>query len=209
MTTDLLLALAGFAFVTSVTPGPSNMLLLASGANHGFLRSTPLAFGINVGFLTMLAAVGMGLGQLLTSYPAVYQVMRIVSVGYVLWLAWKIASSTPAPIDDKGAVTRATKPINFIQGALLQWVNPKAWIVAMIVTVNYTVQTDYASNLALLILVFGLVNLPSICSWALSGAFLKMLLNDPRRVRIINIVLALLLVATILPVALDLPLAAG
>lgn len=206
MTPDLLLALAGFAFVTSITPGPSNMLLLASGVNHGFVRSVPLAFGINFGFLSMLVAVGLGLGQLLNSYPAAYQLMRIISIGYVIWLAWKIAGSTPSAPAPDNPETAAPQPINFIQGALLQWVNPKAWIVAMIVTVNYTVATDYVINLTLMIAIFGLINLPSISTWALSGMFLKRILNNPAKLRIINIVFALLLVASILPVALDIPI---
>lgn len=200
MAIELLLATAVFAFVTSITPGPNNVILLASGANFGFRRTMPFALGINVGFMIMLAIVGMGLGQIIQADPRISLVLKIVSVAYVFWLAWKIATSMSVPRAD-GDTT--AKPISFVQGALLQWINPKAWAVALIATVTYTTQADYTLSLVLLILVFAIVNLPSICTWAASGAILRSFLQDPVKRRTFNIVMALLLVATMVPILLS------
>ncbi len=197
MAIELLLATAVFAFVTSITPGPNNVILLASGANFGFRRTMPFALGINAGFMIMLAVVGMGLGQIIQADPRISLVLKIVSVAYVLWLAWKIASSNSVPRAEGDTTAR---PISFVQGALLQWVNPKAWAVALIATVTYTTPADYTLSLVLLILVFAVVNLPSICTWAISGAVLRRFLQDPVKRRTFNIVMALLLVATMVPI---------
>ncbi len=203
MTSDLLFALIGFAFATSVTPGPSNLLLLASGANFGFRRSLPLALGINLGFLCMILVVGLGLGQVLRDYPGIYSVLKVAAAGYVLWLAWKVAGSA-AP--DGEPATTAGRPISFLQAAFLQWVNPKAWAVALIVTVSYTAAEASGGNavsaLLLLIAVFGAVNLPSISLWAISGMALRRLLGDPVKLRVFNFAMALLLVASMVPVLL-------
>ncbi|WP_193367085.1 LysE family translocator [Pelagibius marinus] len=207
LTSDLLLALAGFAFVTSVSPGPGNFLLLASGANFGFRRTLPLVLGISAGFLTMVFLVGMGLGPLLQRFPAVYGALKIACIAYVLWLAWKIATSSPKLGE---AEESAARPFGFFQAALLQWLNPKAWAVALIVTVSYAAPApgaataDTAASLLLVIFFFALVNLPSISLWAASGMALRRLLNEPRRLRRFNLVMALLLVLSMAPVVLTL-----
>lgn len=205
MTLELLLALAGFAFATSITPGPSNLILLASGVNYGFRRSLPLMLGISAGFLTMVLLVGLGIGQVLQANATLYAILQSLSVLYVLWLAWKIASSRTTPTSDGDA---AARPFTFLQAALLQWVNPKAWTVALIVTVSYTPQGtlpgDYLPSLLLMILVFGVVNLPSISTWAICGMALRRVLSDPARLRGFNIAMALLLVASMVPIVLGL-----
>ncbi len=209
---ELLLALAGFAFVTSVSPGPGNFLLLASGANFGFRRSLPLVLGISLGFLTMVFLVGMGLGPLLQSHPQVYAVLKVACIGYVLWLAWKIAKAAPttsAPSLDAAENGAAARPFGFIQAALLQWLNPKAWAVALIVTVSYAAPppgattAEYAASLLLVIFFFALVNLPSISLWAVFGVALRHLLSDGRRLRRFNAAMALLLVLSMAPVVLS------
>ncbi|MBP8237324.1 MAG: LysE family translocator, partial [Pseudomonas sp.] len=93
MTTELLLAFIAFAFVTSVTPGPNNMMLLASGVNFGLRRSLPHMFGISLGFMLLVASVGLGLGQLFEQVPLLYNVLRYLGAAYLLYLAWKIANS--------------------------------------------------------------------------------------------------------------------
>lgn len=206
MNVELLLALAGFAFVTSASPGPGNFLLLASGANFGFYRSLPLVFGISLGFLTMVFLVGMGLGPLLQAAPLAYTVLKVVCIGYVLWLAWKIARSVPKLGEAEGA---APRPLGFLQAALLQWLNPKAWAVALIVTVSYAAPApgattaELAGRLLLVICCFALVNLPSIGLWAVSGVALRRFLNDRSRLRRFNAVMALLLVLSMAPVVLS------
>ena len=121
MTYDIFLALTLFAFVTSATPGPNNMMLLASGANFGFVRTIPHMFGISLGFGLMIFLVGIGLMQIFDTYPVTRTILTIVSVAYMLWLAWKIANSA-AP---EGSATGGT-PMTFLQAAAFQWVNPKA-----------------------------------------------------------------------------------
>lgn len=197
MTFDSLLALIGFAFVMSISPGPSNFLLLASGANFGFLRSLPLVLGISLGFLSMVLVVGLGVGQILQRHAALHTGLKVVCAVYVLWLAWKIARSGAVAEDAGGA---AAKPISFPQAALFQVVNPKAWAVALIVTVSYTQPDRYLTSLLLMIPVFAAVNLPSISVWAISGVALRRLLNDRRKVSIFNTVMALLLAGSMVSV---------
>ena len=204
MDPNLILALAGFAFVTSVTPGPGNLLLLASGVNFGFRRSLPLVLGISFGFLLMVLVIGLGLGPVLQRYPFAAAALKIACLVYVFWLAWKIFRSAPAPGDSERT---AGRPLRFLQAALLQWLNPKAWAVALIVTVSYTASggstSDYMARLVLVILLFGAVNLPSISLWAISGVALRRLLDDPLRLRRFNAAMAVLLLLSMVPVILD------
>ena len=193
MPVETALALMGFAFVTSISPGPSNFLLLSSGATFGFRGSLPLVFGISCGFLAMVAGVGLGLGTLLEAYPVLVTALEIVCGLYVLWLAWKIARSRVVPT---GGGPDVGSPIGFVQAATLQLVNPKAWAVALIVTVTYTVPDVYARSLVVLIGVFFVVNVPAISVWALAGASLARALSVGNRIAWFNGAMAALLVAS-------------
>ena len=199
MSLDTMLALIGFAFVMSISPGPGNFLLLASGVNFGFLRSIPLVLGISFGFLTMVFFVGVGLGQVLQSMPAVYTILKIVCAGYVFWLAWKIARNHSIAPEDRNEME---KPISFFHAALFQLVNPKAWAVALIVTVSYTNPDRYLTSLILMILIFAVVSLPSISVWAVSGVVLRRIIGGGRGVVVLNTLMALLLVGSMMPVLL-------
>jgi threonine/homoserine/homoserine lactone efflux protein len=187
----------GFAFVTSITPGPSNLILLAASANFGFRRTLPLVLGLSLSFLSMLLIVGFGLGQLLRANETIYAALKILSLFYILWLAWKIGRSSPMMPDGGEAPSR---PITFLQMALLQWVNPKAWAVALTVTVAFTTPVNYAASLLLMTLVFGIVNLPSVSVWAVFGSMLRNLLGDPVKVHAFNLLMAVMLVASMLPI---------
>ena len=134
MSYDLLLALTLFAFVSSITPGPNNLMLMASGANFGFRRTLPHLLGVGIGFTLMIVLVGVGLVQVFDLYPISHQILKVVSVIYLLWLAWKIANAAPP----EGDVQSAGTPITFIQAALFQWVNPKAWTMALTAISAYT-----------------------------------------------------------------------
>lgn len=199
MTWDMALALMGFAFVMSISPGPGNFLLLASGANFGFARSLPLMLGISGGFLAMVFAIGIGLGEIFERYPQIYDVMRIVGAVYVAWMAWSLMRARGLGADGGREIA---KPIGFIQAALLQLVNPKAWAVALIVTVTYTVPQDFLTSLLLLIALFAVVNLPALSVWVLSGAALRDVLAKGNRIAVFNIAMAVLLVASMVPVLL-------
>lgn len=199
MTWDMALALMGFAFVMSISPGPGNFLLLASGANFGFARSLPLMLGISGGFLAMVFAIGLGLGQVFDRYPQIYDVLRIVGAAYVAWMAWGLMRARSL---GTAAGREIAQPIGFIQAALLQLVNPKAWAVALIVTVTYTVPQDFLTSLLLLIALFAVVNLPALSVWVLSGAALRDVLAKGNRIAVFNIAMAVLLVASMVPVLL-------
>ncbi|EEA94669.1 LysE family translocator [Pseudovibrio sp. JE062] len=199
MSLESALALMGFAFVMSISPGPGNFLLLASGANFGFSRSLPLVFGISLGFLSMVFGVGVGLGQVLTELPMLYTALRVACAAYVLWLALKIGRSRAL---GSGETEKMAEPISFVQASLFQLLNPKAWAVALIVTVSYTSAESYMTSLLLLIAVFAVVNIPSISVWALSGSALRNLLAKGNRIAVFNIGMALLLIASMAPVLL-------
>lgn len=194
MSIDLFLLLAAFAFVTSVTPGPNNLMLLASGVNFGFRRSIPHMLGIGSGFTLMVVLVGLGLGRIFAAYPLTYAGLRYVGGAYMLWLAWKIAKSGPA-----GEGKSAGVPMTFAQAALFQWVNPKAWVMAVTAIATYTEPANYVWSVLLVGLVFGAVNVPSISSWTLFGTALKHVLNEPRYLRSFNVTMAVLLIASLAP----------
>lgn len=193
MTHDLFLALAAFAFVSSITPGPNNLMLLASGANFGFRRTLPHMLGIGVGFGVMIVLVGLGLVRIFDAFPVAHLVLTVVGTAYLLWLAWKIANAQPPDSARVGA-----KPFSFVQAALFQWVNPKAWQMAL------TAITLYApdrSTVAILwvALVFALINLPSVSTWTVLGQQMRRVLSNPVRLRAFNWSMAALLVASLIP----------
>lgn len=192
---DLLLAFALFAFVTSVTPGPNNMMLLASGVNFGFNRTVPHMLGICCGFFSLVLAVGLGLGAAFQAYPLLYTILRYVGAAYLLYLAWKIATSGPAS-DATGA---EGKPQTFMQAALFQWVNPKAWVMAVGAISTYTPLQGYFTNVMIISAVFALINLPTVSIWAGFGSLLRNALRDPFWLRVFNVGMAVLLVVSLYP----------
>ena len=195
MTPALLLAFVGFAFVSSITPGPNNTMLLASGANYGFRRTVPHIAGISLGCVFMLLLVGFGLGQAFAAVPWLYGVLRWVGAAYLLWLAWKIA--TAGTVKDHDASNG--RPLTFWQAAAFQWVNPKAWVMVVGAASTYAPREDFGRGVVVLALLLGLVNVPSICVWAGFGTALRPWLSQPRRARAFNAVMALLLVLSLLP----------
>ena len=194
MTHDILIALVGFAFATSVTPGPNNMMLLASGANFGFRRTVPHMLGISLGHALMVFLVGMGLAQLFHQYPAATTVLKVISVAYMLWLAWKIAHAS-APKEGKAT----GRPFSFLQAAAFQWVNPKAWAMALTAVTVYAAEEGFVA-MAIVAGVFACVNLPSVSVWAYAGQQLRRWLTTDRRLQVFNWSMAGLLVASLWPV---------
>lgn len=194
MTYDLFLALLGFAFVSSVTPGPNNMMLLASGANFGFRRTVPHMLGITAGCLIMVFLVGLGLAGIFTAWPASLVILKITSVDYMLWLAAKIATAA-AP----GEGRQTARPMTFLQAAAFQWVNPKAWAMAL-TAVSVYVPNPSVWACMIVAAAFATVNLPSIALWIGAGQTLKLWLTDQTRLRAFNWTMALLLVLSLWPV---------
>lgn len=194
MTLDLLSALILFALVTSATPGPNNLMLMASGANYGFTRSIPHMLGISIGFGLMIVLVGAGLAQIFETYPVSYTILKVISVLYLSYLAWKIA--TAAPIDSTAAEGR---PMTFLQAAAFQWVNPKAWAMALTALSVYAPSQTLAA-FTVVAVVFATVNLPAITAWTVLGQQLARVLTNPRRLAIFNWTMAALLIASLYPV---------
>lgn len=194
MTFDVFLALVVFAFVTSITPGPNNFMLLASGVNFGFWRTVPHMCGIGVGFFTLLLGVGLGLGAVLTAYPQLHVALKIAGGAYLLYLAWKIAMSRSLGDGQSGA-----RPMTFLEAAAFQWVNPKAWVMAVTAMAVYTDPARPFLTVFLVAAAFAIVNFPSVSTWAGFGVALRGFLADPVRLKWFNIAMGVLLAATLVP----------
>ncbi|MDE1167941.1 MAG: LysE family translocator [Pseudomonas sp.] len=194
-TANLLAAFALFAFVSSITPGPNNTMLLASGVNFGFKRSIPHALGVSLGFMVLVIAVGLGLGEVFKAFPWAYATLRYVGAAYLLYLAYKIATSGPMAAE----LHASRKPMGFFGAAAFQWVNPKAWIMAIGAITTYTPSQGYIVNVFIIAAVFALVNLPSVCVWVGCGSALRNVLQKPRWLMAFNLLMAGLLVLSLIP----------
>ena len=194
MNIEILTALATFAFVSSITPGPNNLMLMSSGANFGFKLTIPHMLGVSLGFVFMVCLVGAGLIQIFDIYPITYQILKVFSVIYLVYLAYKIATSKP--IEDHKP--NNSKPFSFLQAAMFQWVNPKAWTMALTAISVYSPSKNMESIL-LVGIVFGAINLPSVGVWTVLGQQLKRFLTSDIKLRIFNITMALLLIASLYP----------
>lgn len=169
-------------------------MLMASGANFGFLRTIPHMLGVGLGFVFMVFLVGIGLAQVFDIYPFAHTILKIASVGYLLYLAWKIANAAPvSATDDSGT------PMTFIQAAAFQWVNPKAWTMAVTAVTVYSPDTCLTSIL-IVSAIFGAVNLPSISLWTMMGQQMARILTNPTRLQLFNLAMAALLIASLYPV---------
>ncbi|WAJ31504.1 LysE family translocator [Antarcticirhabdus aurantiaca] len=194
MSLDVFLALVGFAFASSVTPGPNNLMLMASGVNFGFRRTIPHMLGIAGGFCVLLLAVGFGLGALLHAFPALSLALKVASGAYLLYLAWKVATARGIGTSEGNG-----HPMTFLQAAAFQWVNPKAWAMALVAMGAYVSAAQPMLSVVIVALVFTAVNLPSVSVWTGFGIALRRFLADQTRLRIFNVVMGLLLVASIVP----------
>jgi threonine/homoserine/homoserine lactone efflux protein len=196
MSDQLTIAFILFAVATCFTPGPNNTMLLTSGLNFGFRRTLPHVLGVTFGFGFLVAMMGLGLGAIFATYAALYTVLKYVGAAYLLYLSWAIATS--GGIDDRGE--KRGRPISFIGGAVFQWVNVKGLIMSVGAVTTYSAIAPYPYNIIALSLIFTLVGFFSSASWTLFGTSLRGLLSTPRAVRIFNVTMALLLVASLYPV---------
>ncbi|MDM7933460.1 LysE family translocator [Tabrizicola sp.] len=194
MSYEILLALLGFAFVTSVTPGPNNMMLLASGVNFGLKRTVPHMLGISLGHALMVFLLGLGVAGTIRALPHAGTILKVLSVAYMLWLAWKIAHAAPPGEGKAGG-----KPFTFLQAAAFQWVNPKAWAMALGAVAAYA-PSGSVGAVAMIAVVFASVNLPSVTLWAAAGQGIRGWLEGPGRLQAFNWTMAVLLVLSLWPV---------
>ncbi|MGO4328907.1 LysE family translocator [Cupriavidus sp. 2TAF22] len=187
-------AFALFALVSSITPGPNNTMVLASGVNFGFARTVPHILGISAGFALMVAVVGLGLGSLFAALPWTWTVLRVVAALYLAWLAWKLATS--GGLQER----QVARPMGFLQAAAFQWVNPKAWVMAVGACSTYVLDGNVWLNVLLLAGMFAVINLPSVAMWAVFGSAMRRWLAQPRVLRLFNVAMALLLLASLWPI---------
>lgn len=195
MSSETFAALLVFSFVSSITPGPNNFMLLASGVNHGFIRTIPHMLGIGLGFASLLLGVGFGLGAVLVAYPGLHIVLKGLGGAYLLYLAWRIAVSRSMGNGSK----EETRPMTFWAAAAFQWVNAKAWVMAVTAMAIYTNPQAPFVSVLLVTLAFSLVNLPSVSCWTAFGMALRGYLADPKRLKWFNIAMGLALALTLWP----------
>ncbi|WP_394202113.1 LysE family translocator [Shewanella waksmanii] len=192
---EFIVAVALFAFSSGITPGPNNIMLMTSGVNFGIQRSLPHLTGICIGFPLMVLAIGLGLSGLFSQYPVLHTVIKYIGICYLLYLAWLIANSS----SKMDGVVKA-KPLTFIQAAAFQWVNPKGWIMAIGAVATFTsIEQPLVPQVISIASIFLAVALPCALVWLGFGIGLKKLLKNQRQQRIFNISMALLLVASIIP----------
>ena len=192
---SLLPALTLFAFVASATPGPNNIMLMTSGLNFGFRRTLPHFWGVDLGFAVMTLLVGLGLAEIFVRAPVLMTALKWAGAAYLVCLAVKIARSGPIRSDKAGA-----KPLTFVQAAAFQWINPKAWIMAVTACATYTDQNRHTLGVLVITAVFTLVTLPAIAVWVGLGAALQRWLGRPRNLAVFNYTMAALLIASLYPV---------
>jgi threonine/homoserine/homoserine lactone efflux protein len=194
MSFDLFWALLIFTFVMTVTPGPNTMMLLASGVNFGFRATVPHMAGITLGFGLMTVLVGMGLGEVFKLFPVLYKALSYSGAAYMLYLAWKIAMTR-----SMGEGKAGSRPMTFLQAAAFQWINPKAWVMAVTAITTYTIPSAYTFSVLLLTAMFMAMAVPGCSVWVLFGTGVRRWLENPVRLRVFNVAMAILLVLSLVP----------
>ena len=199
-----LLPLIAFAVATSVTPGPNNVMIATSAANHGVRATMPHMLGVTFGFAAMLVIVGFGLATPLATHPEILTALHWVGAVWLLWLAVQIARAAPPAMEttEEGAIpARRKPPLGFFGGAAFQWVNPKAWLLALAVATAWlSPHAALLPQLGVIAAVFILVCLPTTLFWAGLGRGAGRLLRHPTRLRLFNWTMAALLVASLIPI---------
>jgi len=195
-TGTMLLSIISFVFATAMSPGPNNFMLLSSGLTFGYKKSLAHILGVMLGFPIMIIAVGLGIGTVFELYPLLYDILKVVGIIYLLWMAWKIATSSSSMSKDD----EVKKPFTFVQAVLFQWVNPKAWVMVITAMGSFIISKEDAF-LQVLVIAFTylLIGFLSTNFWALGGLYLQRFISNERRVRVFNIVMALLIVFSVLP----------
>jgi threonine/homoserine/homoserine lactone efflux protein len=183
-----------FCIVMTSTPGPNNALVLMSGARFGLQKTLPLIIGIAFGVAFQLMAIGLGLHQMFLYFPQFQCILSLIGSAYIIWLAWKIASSGPLAmsLDEKPAM-------GFLQGAVFQWVNPKAWMMSISTIASYFAVSHQFNEIGYAALILMLISIPCVGIWAIAGKFLRQLLMHPPFALIFNLSMAIALLIAVLP----------
>ena len=184
-----------FAAVAAFTPGPNNIMLAVSGANFGFRASLPHILGVSVGFISLVIAAGFGLARLFTAFPNLYDIMKIISFTFLIYLAWRIGSA------GRTKTQGPNEPLRFWQAAMFQLVNPKGVSVIISSVTAYTSSaTTVASEVLVLFVVFSIVTIGSTLTWTLFGLVIRQVINTQKRLRLFNVTMASLLLISLLPI---------
>lgn len=192
---DLILSYSVFCLIMATTPGPNNMMVLASGVRFGTRRTLPLILGIAVGMAVLFGATGSGLGAAFKALPLLALALRLLSAGFLLWLAWKIATAGPLKQDQTDL-----KMLGFPTGVGFQWINPKAWAAAMTAASTYLPADAGAVTIGAGAAIIALAALIATTIWMTFGVLISRFLHDPRRAQAFNMVMAVLLLASTLPI---------
>ena len=198
MSQQLLLAFVVFAAVMYFTPGPNNVMLLSSGLTYGFRRTLPHIAGIVVGMAFMIAAVGVGLGTVFLAYPVLQTILKYAGAAYLIYLAVVIAMSGPPK---PGEASR--KPMTFWGAAVFQWINVKGWVMVIGTITAYAAIAAFPWNIVMQTVIVLVVGIPATVAWALFGSALRPILTSPLAVRAFNVVMAILLLASLIPVFME------
>ena len=199
MTYSLFYAFLVFMVVMYFTPGPNNIMLLSSGLTYGFRRTIPHIVGIVLGFAFMVAAVGLGLGSVFLAYPILQTILKYAGAAYLIYLAAAIAMSGPAkPGEEKGR-----GPMTFWGAAMFQWINAKGWVIVIGTITAYAAIAQFPLNIAIQTVISLVVGTVSTVVWALFGTALRPVLTSERLVRAFNVLMAILLLASLYPVFMD------
>lgn len=197
---ELILPILLFAISASITPGPNNIMLMASGLNFGIRQSIPHLLGVAIGFPLMIVLIGLGFELVFKKFPLLHEIIKIVGIVYLIYLAWRVATSSKQSLEGKKAA-----PLLFWQAVLFQWVNPKAWVMATGAIAAYTsLVADFFTQVLIISLTFMFVAFPCAGSWLVFGSSLKRFLQKPVYQQAFNITMALLLIASIVPVVVEL-----
>lgn len=193
---QLAIAFIAFAAAALFTPGPNNIMLMASGLNYGFRRTLPHVAGVTIGFSFLVAVIGLGLGAVFAAYPVLHTILKYAGAAYLIYLAIVIAMSGPADTDAAGE----GRPMTFFGAAMFQWVNVKGWVIAVGAITAYAAIAAYPLNIVTLSVLLFVIGLGSSLTWVLLGTSLQAVVKSPRAVRIFNVVMAVLLLASLYPV---------
>ena len=197
MSQSLLIAFIVFATAMFFTPGPNNIMLLSSGLTYGFRRTLPHIAGITLGFAFMIGAVGLGFGAIFLAYPVLQTILKYAGAAYLVYLAGAIAMADPANPGQGGA---PRGPMTFWGAALFQWINAKGWVMVIGTITAYAAIASFPWNIALQTAISLVMGTASTVAWALFGTALRPLLRSRKALRAFNIVMALLLLASLYPV---------
>ena len=199
MSHSLLIAFVVFAAVMYFTPGPNNIMVLSSGLTFGFRPTIPHIAGITFGCAFMVAAVGVGFGAIFIAYPLLQTVLKYAGAAYLVYLAATIALSEPI----KSGEETGRRPMTFWGAALFQWVNVKGWVMVIGTITAYAGIASFPWNIAIQVVLCLLLGVVSTSIWTLSGSSLRSLMTSPRAVRVFNLAMAALLLASLFPVFMD------